>query len=199
TSNNPNIWYEVGYALANGKPVVLICAEPRPEPYPFDIRHRHIIGYELDSISDFETLKTEITARLRAKAKKVEALQTAAALSQVQTEAGLTSHEIAALVAIASNRLIPDSGIVPWEIKEDMHRSGYTSIAVSIAFESLKRKSMIEFYDKENWNGELFTACRLTSKGIDWLLVNQGRFRMTTDKNVEEQMLTELKDEDIPF
>src|ERR1039458_1328688 len=30
TPDNPNVWYEVGFALANGKPGVLICAEPRP-------------------------------------------------------------------------------------------------------------------------------------------------------------------------
>src|ERR1019366_2079478 len=43
TTNNPNIWYEVGFAIANDKPVVFICLDPRPEPYPFDVRHRHVI------------------------------------------------------------------------------------------------------------------------------------------------------------
>ena len=34
TTNIPNIWYEVGFAIANGKPVVLICLDPRPgQPY----------------------------------------------------------------------------------------------------------------------------------------------------------------------
>jgi nucleoside 2-deoxyribosyltransferase len=28
TADNPNIWYEVGFALANGKPVVMICVDP---------------------------------------------------------------------------------------------------------------------------------------------------------------------------
>src|ERR1035438_3222209 len=70
TPDNPNVWYEVGFALANGKPVVLICAEPRPTPFPFDVRHRHIIMYSLDSPRDFDFLATEIATRLKAQAKK---------------------------------------------------------------------------------------------------------------------------------
>ena len=56
TTNNPNIWYEVGFAFANGKAVVMVCLDPRPDPFPFDIRHRHIIRYKLHAPSDFETL-----------------------------------------------------------------------------------------------------------------------------------------------
>jgi hypothetical protein len=70
TTNNPNIWYEVGYARSCDKPVVLICADPRPEPYPFDVRHRHVISYKTDSAGDFTKLRQEVTARLAAQVKK---------------------------------------------------------------------------------------------------------------------------------
>ena len=30
TLDNANIWYEVGFAFANNKNVVMICAKPRP-------------------------------------------------------------------------------------------------------------------------------------------------------------------------
>ena len=76
TTNNPNIWYEVGFAFANGKSVVLICLDPRPEPFPFDIRHRPVISYTLHSSSDFENLKRELVKRLRAQVEKAEKLQT---------------------------------------------------------------------------------------------------------------------------
>jgi hypothetical protein len=59
STNNPNVWYEVGFAFANGKPVVLICAEPRAEAFPFHVRHRHIISYATQSSSDFDKLKKE--------------------------------------------------------------------------------------------------------------------------------------------
>jgi hypothetical protein len=83
TNDNPNIWYEVGFAIANGKPVVLICADPRPTSPPFDVSQRHIIFYSLDSPSDFEKLQKEVTIRLKAQIKKTEAMQTVASLSPV--------------------------------------------------------------------------------------------------------------------
>jgi hypothetical protein len=43
TPDSPNIWYEVGFAFANEKPVVMVCAKPRPTKAPFDVQHRHII------------------------------------------------------------------------------------------------------------------------------------------------------------
>ncbi len=68
TPDNPNVWYEVGFALANGKPVVLICAKKRPTRFPFDVHHRQVIQYSLDSPRDFEELKGQIASRLKAQA-----------------------------------------------------------------------------------------------------------------------------------
>jgi hypothetical protein len=70
TLDNPNIWYEVGFALANGKQVLLICRDPRPTPFPFDVQHRHVIKYSLESPRDFDVLGKEISSRLKALANK---------------------------------------------------------------------------------------------------------------------------------
>jgi nucleoside 2-deoxyribosyltransferase len=199
TKNNPNIWYEVGFALANGKPIVLICADPRPDPFPFDIRHRKIITYELHSSSDFDKLKAEVTIRLKAQAKKAETLQTVAAMAEMQTTEGLSSQEIAVLATIMSERDTPQDGLSPYKVKQNMRNSGYTSVAVGLALESLSRKAMIEYFDDADYNGNRFTACRLTSKGVDWMLVNQGRFRMKRDEPEEKPVNTPISDDDIPF
>ena len=31
TTNNPNVWYEVGYAMAAQVPVILLCSDERTE------------------------------------------------------------------------------------------------------------------------------------------------------------------------
>lgn len=200
TTNNPNIWYEVGFAFANGKRVVLVCAEPRSEPFPFDIKHRQIIPYTLQSSSDFETLRKEVVKRLKAQAKKAEELQTVAAMSQMQMTEGLSSHEITALVTIMSERSAPDSTILPHEIKNKMKSAGYTSMAVSLALEGLARKAMIEHFQDSDWHGNPFSAFRLTSKGIDWLMENQDRFRMRIDEPIlTQETSAPISDDDIPF
>ncbi|MFO1154722.1 MAG: hypothetical protein U1E42_13835 [Rhodospirillales bacterium] len=54
TADNPNVWYELGYAFAAERPVVMVCSEERiGKKYPFDIQHRSIISYAADSASDF--------------------------------------------------------------------------------------------------------------------------------------------------
>jgi nucleoside 2-deoxyribosyltransferase len=200
TTNNPNIWYEVGFAIANGRPVVLICADPRPEPFPFDIRHRHIVNYKLHSSSDFEALKTEVTARLKAQAKKAETLQTVATMSEMETTEGLSSHEIAVMVTIMSERSSPDEGFAAYSIKEKMRRAGYTAIAVGLALESLFRKGMIEYFLQEGEMNGSYTSARLTEKGIGWLLANQELFRIRRDEEAPQAArAAEITDEDIPF
>src|ERR1039458_9292782 len=44
TTRNPNVMYELGYALAAGKDVVIISG-PNAEKFPFDIQHRGILSY----------------------------------------------------------------------------------------------------------------------------------------------------------
>ena len=197
TPDNPNIWYEVGFAFANEKPVVMICAKPRPTTPPFDVRHRHIIFYTLDSPSDFKKLQTEITERLKAQIDKTEAMRTVASLSPVKTDGGLTSYELAAMVVIMESRLAPGEGITPHDIQKDMRKAGYLDIATSLSLESLTRKGMIEYIDAEGENyGEPYTypVCTLTRRGLDWMLENQGRFRLLKQKDAPEP-----SDEDIPF
>src|ERR1017187_10997241 len=65
TTDNPNVWYELGFAFAAGRPVVMVCSHERPDKkYPFDIQHRAIIPYVADAPSDFETLKQSLTDRI---------------------------------------------------------------------------------------------------------------------------------------
>jgi hypothetical protein len=63
TTNNPNVWFEVGYALACQKRVCLICGADRVGPYPFDVRTRAVINYRRD---EPDALQWEVTNRLRA-------------------------------------------------------------------------------------------------------------------------------------
>ena len=69
TTNNPNVWYELGYGLAGGKEVILVCSEEREDNFPFDVRHLNIIHYSTSSGSDFKKLETIITEQLSARIK----------------------------------------------------------------------------------------------------------------------------------
>lgn len=44
TTDNPNVWFELGFAIASQRDVVLICSSERKSRFPFDIQHRSIIS-----------------------------------------------------------------------------------------------------------------------------------------------------------
>ena len=65
SDDNPNVWYEVGFATALGKKMILACACGR-DKYPFDIQHRNIIAYQAGTTQGHKKLKKEIIDRLEA-------------------------------------------------------------------------------------------------------------------------------------
>lgn len=197
TPDNPNIWYEVGFAFADNRPVVMICAKPRPTKPPFDVQHRHIIYYTQDSLSDFKKLQAEVTERLKAQIERAATMQSVESLLPVKaTDSGLTSYEIAAMVSIMENRLAPDAGVTPSQIQSNMRAAGYTDIATTLSLESLQRKALIEYGEEPIGDfGETYYVFRLTSRGLDWILENRERFILSR----EESTGPILKDEDIPF
>ena len=66
STNNPNVWYELGFAFACEKDIIMICSDKRIDEFPFDIRHRQIIKYKTNTPSDFETLKKSIITKINA-------------------------------------------------------------------------------------------------------------------------------------
>jgi nucleoside 2-deoxyribosyltransferase len=196
TENNPNVWFEVGYAIAAGKEVVFICSDDRDTPFPFDVQHRSIIKYETESVSDFETLQQKLVPRLKAVVRKSESLAELAALSPIKDQEGLTPFEISALVIIMENRLTPETYVEPDQIKQDMRKLGYRDIAVSLSLTGLVRKGMIE---PIQINGEYgaFTAYLMTEKGVDWIMGNQDKLVLENPK--AQSASAGITDKDIPF
>jgi nucleoside 2-deoxyribosyltransferase len=175
TPDNPNVWYEVGFAFACGREVVLICSQERTV-FPFDVRHRNIIRYRTQSPRDFDKLATEVTERLLAYKARTK---TIADLSPMKETEGLSPHEITALLLLMSARLDPNRGSLPEEIKNDMRKRGFNEAGTVLAVEKVIRKGFVEeALDYNDWNHEQFSVYRVTEKGLDWCLANQGKFNL---------------------
>lgn len=70
SADNPNVWFELGYAMALDKTVIMLCDNAyRNGHFPFDISHRNVLVYRTGSMRDFneciEKLKVRITYKLR--------------------------------------------------------------------------------------------------------------------------------------
>jgi len=181
---NPNVWYELGYAFAARKPVVMICKKEDGRKFPFDIQHRRIVQYQHESPTDFEKLKTEITESLKARLKRQEELGLVAAMETIADVGGLKPHEHVAIGSVAENGNALDDTVSHWTIQQDMKRAGFTEIAVNIALASLKRKGMVKSYRSEDEHGNHFWVFCLTDEGTAWLLKNEALFTLRREKSV---------------
>lgn len=185
TTDNPNVWYELGFAFACDKDVVMVCSDERQGKFPFDIQHRHVITYKTSSKSDYETLEDTITRKIKAfkqKSKTVKSLNTTPVL---ETE-GLKSHEIALLILAMENQFSVDDHTSVYTLKNEMNKSGYTDIATSIGIRNLTNNGMLATLKAvDQFTSEQYMACKLTEKGESWILSNQDllQFRLPDQAN----------------
>src|SRR5690606_3742543 len=145
TTDNPNVWYELGYAFACDKDVVMVCSDERVGKFPFDIQHRHIITYKTGSTSDFNTLEDTITRKIKAFKQKTKTVKQLSATPVVETE-GLKGHEIALLILVMENQLSSEDSTSVFGLKHEMNKAGYTDIATSVGIRSLTKYGMIETF-----------------------------------------------------
>ena len=194
TTDNPNVWYELGFAFAAGRPVVMVCSNERTSgKYPFDIQHRTVINYKPESASDFENLKAALTERIQALLNKTEALRQIAESDQIAPSQGLTQTELMVLAILAGDTALPGAASTVSSLKEDSERSGLTAIGFSLAFRRLAAKKLIEV--KEEWDeyrDQVYSTTRVTDAGWNWVENKESLF-------VLKKPTPETIDDDIPF
>lgn len=194
TTRNPNVMYELGYAIAIGKDVVIISG-PHTERYPFDIQHRGILSYSVGSISDFKELGEKLTKKLNALLDLRKSTSEIAAASPVKESAGLQQHEVTALALLLANSdRTEDMVAVNW-IKQEMRKAGYSDVGTRLALARLVRLG----YATSDWafdgGDNRWAIYGITVEGESWLLENQSELEV----RLRSPRALEIKDEDIPF
>ncbi|MGO8988464.1 MAG: hypothetical protein ACLQGU_10680 [bacterium] len=191
TTDNPNVWFELGFAIAVPKEVVLICSDERTTKFPFDVQHRNIIRYKTEAPQDFAELRQKITDRIKAIQKKQEEIGIATTISPVKDTEGLSQHEIVGLVAIMQNSFISEGSVSGWNIKEDMNKAGFTDIAVSLALRLLREKGMVTREIARDENNVPYTVYLITRQGEEWLMHNQDKLILQEEPKTPH--------DDVPF
>jgi hypothetical protein len=197
TTDNPNVWFELGYALASQKEVCLVCSVERLDKYPFDIQHRSIISYRVDSSSDFKDLQSKVTERLRSILERVQTMAAVNTPSVLRETKGISQHEIVVLIAIFENQSGLADKVSHYKLQNQMESLGYNKLALNMGLAKLvERKMIVEVgQNRENY--------RLTSPGIEWLSENSGLLNFVSPeksrKISQEKMESSDLDDDIPF
>ena len=193
TTDNPNVWYELGFAYAAGKPVILTCCDEREGALPFDIRHRKVIQYKSESTSDFEDLKRQVTAR--AKALQSGAIQAQSRKSDpVAPRDGLSQMEIQLLGIVAAATAVPDARESVWIVQQNARSIGLTDVAIGLAIRGLRRQRLIVVEEVDDPGGT-YDGAYVTDSGWDWIQEHSSFFNLTARS---PQDLDDL-DSEVPF
>jgi hypothetical protein len=177
STDNPNVWYELGFAHACKKSVVMVChTGERKGKFPFDIQNRLVLGYTGDSTSDFERLKESITGRFKALGEKEGELGQMRLQPITQDMNGLQPHELATLYVLLVNS---SPGIAYMGIIEtDMEKAGFTQGAARLGLNVLAKMGLAELQRGTDMNSEEWHGYSITKAGIDWMQANQDKVQL---------------------
>ena len=185
TPDNPNVWFELGLAVASDQHIVMICKKGRT--LPFDTHHRSTIFYTQESPRDFEQLKNEITSRLKAALKRRAEVQRVVSVSPVKETEGLKPHEIAALALVFANCGSVEDCASAYQIRQGMQNAGYNEVATKLALASLERKEYVKSETDQHYN-EPFYIYRFTPQGEEWLLKNQNQLELRVQGDADDRL-----------
>lgn len=194
TEDNPNVWFEVGYGLAQGKPLLMVSdKKKRRKKFPFDIQNRHVVEFLGDVPADYETLSKQIKDRLPA---IVEDRQELTAIT-TETE-GLSPHEIAAMICIMQNQQGLDYSVPFYTLQSDMESAGHTRIAVNMALGGLDKKGYTSKSAARDYDGFEYTV---SESGFQWLRANENLLVLKMPKKILRSDSLDFSgvSDDVPF
>ena len=178
TENNPNVWYELGFAFAARRPVVMACSEDRAGgKFPFDIQHRSIVIYKTDSASDFTALSRTLTEKIKAITERVERLDQLAESTLITPVNGLSQPEFMLLAVLANSLFSPSSTVSVHAIKRDVDQAGLNGTGFNLALRRLDVKGFVAFtseYDEHS--SENYSVISLQNSAWDWIDANESKF-----------------------
>jgi hypothetical protein len=209
TTDNPNVWYELGFAIANAKPLVMICnSKERGGSFPFDVRHRAVISYVPESPRDFQTLQSEITSRLKSLLAATAQAQTMASIQASETIAGLSPHEMATLQIVMENQLSAKDTMSAHDVQQQMVKAGFAKLAATLSVQLLERRGFLEAIEMEDYERSWW-CYRVTTSGIEWLIAHQDLFQLrrriapppkpAAPRPEAEDFNQGITDDDVPF
>lgn len=203
TTDNPNVWYELGYALASNRPVVMVCSDERAKDgkkFPFDIQHRAILTYKTEAPQDFADFHTRLTGKLTAMLAQADVIDQIAENDTIADVSGLSQPELTVLAISAGSTSDDEQPAALWGIKQDVERAGLTNLGFTLGLRRLKSKGFVkvtEMYD-ENGNGP-YEGVLITSKGWEWIEKNESKFVLHQSPAKKTHASFSEMSDDIPF
>lgn len=144
STDNPNVWYELGYAFALRKKVLIVCSEEREGPFPFDIQHRAVVRYRTGSGSDYEELGGKIVKRMKSLLARKEEEEVAQVTKEGQQEGKLSDLEVQVLGLAVETQPVPGVAMPIQELQGVVTGCGISGVGFGLALKRLREREFLE-------------------------------------------------------
>ena len=196
--DNPNVWFELGYALALNRPTVILCEKSIRPKLPFDIQHRPVIFYRTDSKSGYDELENNIVKWVKNElitANRVRKITTLKPGSKAIVD--LEEYEVAALSAAFAFWPTSEGGISHWQLAQKFKELKLSEIALALAVSGLMERGLLteKLLVDRDYDSSEYKCYFVTNSGIKWL---QNNKEILIVKEPERAALPEF-DDAIPF
>ncbi len=205
STDNPNVWLELGYALAINRPVVILCDKQLRSKLPFDIQHRPVIFYRTDSKSGYEELENNIKKNIENELEKDNRISNAPVIKNGSHELeDLKDYEVAILTTLLALWPTSSNGAAVWELENKLKSIGYSDTALGFGISKLLNKNLIQQNNDSDMNGNDYFLYRITPDGIGWLTSREDKLDLTIPKKRQAipsppAMVDDGFDDEIPF
>jgi len=98
---------------------------------------------------------------------------------------------------VAGNVDGPNAWVSAYSIKHEAEREYLTPLGFSLGMRRLVQKQLIESGLDVDYNGNDYSALRVTESG--WVWIDQNESRFVIRREIEPKTIATAKDDDIPF
>lgn len=95
---------------------------------------------------------------------------------KVAPVAGLSQPELIVLASAAGNVMLPGEGITAYIVKNDVERSGFTTLGFALGIKRLTARGFVTLRESSNYNGEPYQEIVLADVAWDWIEQNESKF-----------------------
>lgn len=207
SEDNPNVFLELGFALALNVPTVIVCDKSRRDKLPFDIAHRPISFYSTDAQSDYENISRTIESSIGAALLEVSTNKSNLVAITNKDDRSVDDIKGACLIALLDQSLRSPIGSSLWEIQREVSSAGLSERMVALAIASLMSDGLVNRVNQNDEQGDPYHAFILSDPGTKFLLrsystlMQQERDRLKANpaRRARPAAFDSDLDEEVPF
>lgn len=174
SEDNPNVWLELGYALALNRPTVILCDRAVRSKLPFDIQHRPVILYRTDSRSGFDELERDIIRFVKNQLeteRRIEKTYTLKPGSEQSSD--LAKYEVSILATAFAAWPTPVGSISHWDLEKKLRSEGFTEVGLALGLSKLIDRSYlverIVMEEDSHYGSVEVKHYQISPEGILWI------------------------------